>query len=150
MNTEYEILPNMKEICSGLLDDYKEFKYEDQKELLRMVEFQGDILKNYGTKIKNQPRTDIIELMGNSNLKLIGFMCNRLSYEVDKIIEIVEKKAKETGEEKIPTKKILLNLIKDYISILWSEFIELNVDSLACCFDCDLIEEDIAAYKERM
>lgn len=217
MNTQFDILPKMQTICSGLLDDYKEFKYEDQRELLekinanvleklnelyeipenseipkiqenrqieqdefdekqekeiqeesekraeesmniifteftkllRMIEFQGDILKNYGTKIKNEPRTAIIELMGGSNLKLIGFLCNRLSFEVDKIIEIVEKKAKEDGE-KVPEKKLLLGLIKDFISILWSEFIELNVDNLAGCLECDLIAGDISAYKEKM
>lgn len=219
MNTEYEMLPNMKEISTSLLDEYKEFKFEDQKELLdkinadvlekinerykipenseipkiqkerqirqddidevreiqeleeenegsaeeglvtdfseftkllRMIEFQGDILKNYGTKIKNQPRTDIIELMGNSNLKLIGFMCNRLSDTVDKIIEIVEKKAKEAEDEKYPTKELFLRLIKDYISILWSEFVELSVSNLAYCFDSNLIEDDIDAYREKM
>lgn len=218
MNTEFDILPRLESICSGLLGDYKEFKYEDQRvlleklnenvleklnklyeipenceiperqenkqieqdeldekeedktlgdaegrveegleiifseftKLLRIIEFQGDILKNYGTKIKNNPRTRVIELMGSSNLKLIGFLCNRLSEEVDKIIGIVEKKAKEGDTEKIPEKEILLNLIRDFISILWAEFIELNVDNLAECLECDLIAEDIAAYKEKM
>lgn len=218
MNTQFDILPKMQTICSGLLDDYKEFKYEDQRnllekinanvleklnelyeipenseipkiqehrqieqdeldekqeeeiqeesekraeesmniifseftKLLRMIEFQGDILKNYGTKIKNEPRTAIIELMGGSNLKLIGFLCNRISFEVDKIIEIVEKKAKEGDAEKVPEKEILLGLIKDFISILWSEFIGLNVDNLAGCLECDLIADDVSAYKEKM
>lgn len=218
MNTQHEILPAMQDICSRLLDDYKNFMYEDQRELLekvnsnvleklnelymipensdipkiqenrqieqdefdeqqeqgvieenekrvregleiifadftkllRMIEFQGDILKNYGTKIKNEPRMEIIELMGGSNLKLIGFLCDRLSLEVDKIIEIVEKKAKEDGENKIPEKEKLLELIKDFISILWSEFIELNVDNLSGCLECDLIENDITAYKEKV
>lgn len=215
MNPQHEILPKLQSISAELLSEYKEFKYEDQKEflkkinsdvleklneiysipenseipqiqentkirqddieeekekeevqkradeyldiifsdfikLLRMIEFQGDILKNYATKIKNQPRTDMIELMGSSNLKLIGFLCNRVSTETDKIIEIVEKKVKEGKEEKIPEKDALLSLIKDYVSILWSEFIEINVDNLAYCWECDLLENDIIAYKERM
>ncbi|MBD5492513.1 MAG: metallophosphoesterase [Lachnospiraceae bacterium] len=215
MNPQHEILPKLQSISAELLSEYKEFKYEDQKEflkkinsdvleklneiysipenseipqiqenkkirqddieeekekeevqkradeyldvifndfikLLRMIEFQGDILKNYATKIKNQPRTDMIELMGSSNLKLIGFLCNRVSTETDKIIEIVEKKVKEGKEAKIPEKDALLSLIKDYVSILWSEFIEINVDNLAYCWECDLLENDIIAYKERM
>ncbi len=215
MNPQHEILPKLQSISAELLPEYKEFKYEDQKEflkkinsdvleklneiysipenseipqiqenkkirqddieeekekeevqkradeyldvifnefikLLRMIEFQGDILKNYATKIKNQPRTDMIELMGSSNLKLIGFLCNRVSAETDKIIEIVEKKVKEGKEEKIPEKDALLSLIKDYVSILWSEFIEIIVDNLAYCWECDLLENDIIAYKERM
>lgn len=218
MNTQFDILPKMQTICEGLLDEYKEFRYEDQRELLekinanvleklnelyeipensripeiqehrqieqdefeekqekeiqeesekraeesiniifseftkllRMIEFQGDLLKNYGTKIKNEPRTAIIELMGGSNLKLIGFLCNRLSFEVDKIVEIVEKKAKEDDAEKVPEKEALLGLIKDFISILWAEFIELNVGNLASCLESDLIADDISAYKEKM
>lgn len=218
MNTQYDILPKLQTICSGLLNDYKDFRYENQRtlldkinadvlekinelykipenseipgvqeqrqieqdemdekqeeetlkegekraeesiniifseftRLLRLIEFQGDILKNYGTKIKNEPRVAIIELMGGSNLKLIGFMCNRISYEVDKIIEIVEKKTKENDGVKIPEKELLQGAIKDFISILWSEFIEINVNSLASCFECDMIVDDISAYKEKM
>ena len=216
VNPEHDILPKLQSISSELLSEYKEFKYEDQKDflkkinsdvlekldkiysipenseipqiqenkkirqddideekadkeetekkakedldiiftdfvkLLRLIEFQGDVLKNYTTKIKNQPRKNIIELMGNSNLKLIGFLCKRLSDQVDKIIEIVEKKTKEGKEDKIPEKDILLSLIKDFISILWSGFIEINVDNLAYCWDCDLLEDDIVAYKEKV
>lgn len=215
MNAEHEILPKVKSICAGLLQDYEEFKYEDQRELLskinsdileklneiykipenseipeiqenkqiqqdeieeqieiekgeervknnvdiifsdftkllRLIEFQGDILKNYATKISNEPRKEIIGLMGKSNLKLIGFLCNRLSYETDKIIEIVDKKAKENNSEKATEKGILLSLIKDYLNILWSHFIELNVNNLSNCWECDLIQEDIIEYKEKM
>lgn len=124
--------------------------YNDLKKLLRLIEFQGDILKNYATKIKNQPRTDIIELMGNSNLKLIGFLCKGLSIQVDKIIEIVEKKTKDGEKDKTPQKDVLLSLIKDFIGILWSDFIKLNVANLAYCWECDLIENDIIAYREKM
>lgn len=131
-------------------DENLDVIYTDFIKLFRLIEFQGDILKNYATKIRNQPRTDIIELMGNSNLKLIGFLCKRLSEEVDKIIEIVEKKTKEGRGDKVPEKDVLLSLIKDFISILWSGFVELNVNNLAYCWECDLIEDDIIAYKEKM
>lgn len=218
VNTQHEILPKLKSISDELLSEYKDFKYEDQKDflkkinsdvlqkldeiysipdnseipqiqesikirqddedeeemrnieeetkkrfddsvniiftdfekLLRLIEYQGDILKNYASKIKNQPRTDIIELMGNSNLKLIGFLCERISGDVDRIIEIVEKKNKEGKDKEVLEKDFLLKLIKDFINILWSTFIELNVDNLAYCWECDIIENDINAYKEKM
>lgn len=224
MNTQYEILPKIKEICSKLLSKYKDFKYEDQHELLekinsnileklnkiyripdnkeipkkqeemnikmddleeiqernkeddeesmeereeqereaqekenldftrllRLIDFQGDILKNFGTKIPNKPRKEIIELMGNSNLKLIGFLCETTSEEIDNIIDIVEKKAKELNEEKAPAKKILLEMIKNFISILWAEFIELNVGNLAYGWESDNLEDDILEYKDKL
>ncbi len=163
-NSEIPQIQENKKIRQDDIDEEKADKEETEKKakedldiiftdfvkLLRLIEFQGDILKNYATKIKNQPRKNIIELMGNSNLKLIGFLCKRLSDQVDKIIEIVEKKTKEGKEDKIPEKDVLLNLIKDFISILWSDFIELNVDNLAYCWDCDLLEDDIIAYKEKV
>lgn len=216
VNAEHEILPKLKSICDELLPEYKDFKYEDQKEFLkkinsdilekldkiyhipenseipqiqesekirrddadeeknerkeaqkragdtlntistdfmklqRSIEFQGDILKNYATKIKKQPRKDVIELMGKSNLKLIGFLCKSLSADIDKIIEIVEKKTKEGKEDKIPEKDILISLIRDFIGILWAGFIELNIDYLAYCWECDSIEDDIIAYREKV
>lgn len=163
-NSEIPQIQENKKIRQDDIDEEKVDKEETEKKakedldiiftdfvkLLRLIEFQGDILKNYATKIKNQPRKNIIELMGNSNLKLIGFLCKRLSDQVDKIIEIVEKKTKEGKEDKIPEKDVLLSLIKDFISILWSSFIEVNVDNLAYCWDCDLLEDDIVAYKEKV
>ncbi|MCI9127929.1 MAG: hypothetical protein HFG28_12250 [Eubacterium sp.] len=163
-NSEIPQIQENKKIRQDDIDEEKADKEETEKKakedldiiftdfvkLLRLIEFQGDILKNYATKIKNQPRKNIIELMGNSNLKLIGFLCKRLSDQVDKIIEIVEKKSKEGKEDKIPEKDVLLSLIKDFISILWSGFIELNVDNLAYCWECDLLEDDIIAYKEKV
>lgn len=124
--------------------------FADFTKLLRTIEFQGDILKNYGTKIKNTPRTEIIELMGTSNLKLIGFMCNNLSSDIDRIIEIVEKRIKEDNTDMIPAKELLLDTIKAYVMVVWSEFVEINVDSLAYCLDCDLLEDDVIAYREKM
>lgn len=220
MSTEYEILPKLKKVCGELLADYKDFKYEDQRnllekintdvlkrlneiyrrqiplnneipeiqknmqierddkedindeeqddefkriieeeinpiycdflKLLRLIEFQGDILKNYATKIRNTPRKDIIELMGNSNLKLIGLSCSSLSDDIDKIISIVDKIVKENSQQKIPEKEILLSFIKEFISILWSDFIELNVNNLASCWECDSIQDDVIEYKEKM
>lgn len=221
LNPEHEILPKINDLCKGLLNNYANFKYEDQKELLekvncnvlkkinkiyniptnseipklqkeklianddldeqkenkkntetkentetekskdeikaffndftkllRLIEFQGDMLKNYATKIKNKPRMETIELMAESNLKLIGFLYNWISSETDKIIKIVEKKALENNEDKIPGRDKLLALIKEFISMLWSEIIEVNVNNLSSCWECDLIEDDIINFRE--
>ena len=215
MNAQHDILPKIQSIADELLDDYKDFKFEDQRELLdkintdvlekldemykipdnknipeiqqskqiaqdeyeekrleeqnqketeegleviftdfsklfRLIEFQGDVLKNYATKIQNKPRMEIIELMGSSNLKLLGFLCNMVSSEIDRIIELVEKKAKESDNEDSIAKDMLLALIKDFLSVIWAQFIELNVDFLSMCWECDLLVDDIAAYKEKM
>lgn len=232
VNTEYEVLPKIKDIESRLLPDFENFRYEDQQKLLekindniiekvdaiykipdnsqipkiqeqksiqqdeydeivseieqsnedsldanteqieksdpdteteslniisadfskliRLIEFQGDILKNYASKIKNTPRKQIIENMGASNLKLMGFLCDWMSGESDKIIEIVERKAKEVNKDKSPEKELLIYLIKDFIGFMWSDFVELNVNNLAYCWDCDALEKDISEYKEKM
>ena len=218
MNAEHDILPKLESLCSQLLTQYEDFKYEDQKKLLdkinanvivklnklyaynipmnqeipelqkrkqiqqdddddeairevevcnditeekfenvfgdfskllRLIEFQGDILKNYATKIKNKPRKDIIALMGNSNLKLIGFFCVYILDNIDKIINLVEREVRE-NHEKAPQKEILINFIKEYLSILWAEFIELNVNSLSSCWECEAIQVDIDEYKDKM
>lgn len=122
----------------------------DFSKLLRLIEFQGDILKNYASKIKNTPRKQIIENMGASNLKLMGFLCDWMSMEIDKIIKIVERKAKEENKDKSPEKEFLIYLIKDFIGFMWSDFVELNVNNLAYCWDCDALENDISEYKEKM
>lgn len=144
-NSEDEDLENEQESKAEL-----EAVFSDFKKLLRTIEFQGDILKNYGTKIKNSPRTEIIELMGGSNLKLIGFMCNHLSNDIDRIIKLVEKKMKEDNAEIIPAKELLLDAIRSYITVVWSEFVEINVGNLAYCFECDLLEDDVIAYREKV
>ena len=220
MNTEYSILPAIKEQSDKLLMGFKDFKYEDQKtllskvnanvldkvnmiyqipdndvipelqkkrriqqddldqielegkkelqeteerarknfdvifndfaKLLRLIQFSGDVLKNYSTKIKNDPRHQMIEIMGGSNLKLIGFLCDMVSFETDKIIELVETRAKNEAEDGRLNKQALIQLISDYIGILWTQFIEINVDNLAICLDCDLLKDDVLQYKTKM
>lgn len=220
MNTEYSILPAIKGQSEQLLKEFKDFKYEDQKELLskvnanvmdkvnliyqipenevipeiqkkrrihqddldqiefegkealketeerakrnfdvifknfakllRLIQFSGDVLKNYSTKIKNDPRHEMIEIMGASNLKLIGFLCDMVSIETDKIIELVETRAKMEAEDGQLNKQALIQLISDYIGILWTQFIEINVDNLAICLDCDLLKDDVLQYKTKM
>lgn len=124
--------------------------FNDFTKLLRLIQFSGDVLKNYSTKIKNKPRNQMIEIMGSSNLRLIGFLCDMASVETDKIIELVDKKAKSESEDGKINKQSLIQLISDYIGILWTQFIEINVDNLAICLDCDLLKDDVLNYKLKM
>ena len=214
LNTEYAILPKLTSISEALLETFKDFKYEDQYDLLakldnnieerlntiyvipdnedipdlqnkkqienddfdekyeveikknreesieivntefvkllRLIEFQGDVLKNYSTKIKNGPRREMIRLMGKSNLKLVGFLCNQVSLEVDRIIKLINEKSKEADKEHSPEKEQILMAIKEFTRSIWSSFIEVNVDNLAICWECDSINEDIEMYREEM
>lgn len=174
INDIYEIpdnsqIPEIQEKLRESQDEYEETELTDKKvidesaqkvrkdletifndfaRLLRLIQFEGDILKNYATKIKNQPRYEMIELMGNSNLKLIGFFGNMLSIELDKIIKIVERKAQSESEQSKINKMTLVQLIRDYTSVIWSEFIEMNVSNLAMCWDTSMIRQDIYTLKE--
>lgn len=44
---------------------------------IRIIEFLGDILKNYSSSIKRKPRIEIINLMYDSSMKLMGRMYQR-------------------------------------------------------------------------
>lgn len=128
--------------------EYFDTIFNDFTKLLRLIQFEGDVLKNYATKIRNKPRYEIIELMGNSNLKLIGFFGNMISAELDKIIEVVERKLQTESEQNQINKMTLVKLIHEYMSVIWSQFIEINVSNLAICWDTDMIKQDIYTYKE--
>ncbi len=122
--------------------------FNDFTKLLRLIQFEGEILKNYAAKIKNQPRRDMIKLMGYSNLKLLGFFGNMISTELDKIIEVVERKAKSETDDKKINKQALLQLIRDYMGLIWSQFVEINVNNLAICWDTDMVRDDVRSFKE--
>ena len=123
--------------------------FNDFTKLLRLIQFEGEILKNYAAKIKNRPRRDMIQMMGYSNLKLLGFFGNMISTELDKIIKVVERKAKAEIEDKKINKQALLQLIKDYMGFIWSQFVEINVNNLAICWDTDMVKDDVYSFKEQ-
>lgn len=175
VNEKYEIpensqIPEIQEKVREHRDDLDEMEVADQKDideaemraeenfeiifndftkLLRLIQFEGDVLKNYATKIKNKPRYELIELMGNSNLKLIGFFGNMISTELDKIIGVVERKAQNDSEQSKINKKTLVQLIRDYMGVIWAQFVEVNVSNLAMCWDTDMIRQDVYTYKEK-
>lgn len=46
---------------------------------IRIIEFLGDILKNYSSSIKRKPRIEIINLMYDSSMKLMGALYESLN-----------------------------------------------------------------------
>ena len=72
-----------------------------------------------------------------------------VSKEIDRVISVVEKRTNSNNEKKVEM-QLLLNSVKDYLSIMWADFIEINVDFLADCWNCDLLYNDITLYKENM
>ena len=50
---------------------------------IRIIEFLGDILKNYSSSIKRKPRIEIIKLMYNSSMKLMGALYESLNGMID-------------------------------------------------------------------
>ena len=145
-----QVLSSKKEISEVEQREKETFDiiFNDFLKLLRLIQFGGEVLKNYATKIKNKPRAEMIELMGNSTMKLMGFYGKMISTELDKFIEVVEKKAQQENTEKKVDKTKLVQLIKDYMSVTWSQFVEINVANLAFCWDTNKINKDVYDIKE--
>ena len=126
-----------------------ELIFNDFTKLLRLIQFEGEVLKNYAPRIKNQPRAEMIELMANSTMKLIGFFGKMISTELNNIIKVVEQKVRlnyEVSNNKLD-KSVLVQLIKDYMYVIWSQFVEVIIANLVICWDTDMITQDIYNIK---
>lgn len=145
-----ELTPDETEETKKRAEENFEAIFNNFTKLLRLIQYEGDIIKNYSTKIRKAPRHEMISLMGKSNLKLIGFLCEMFSTEIDKIIELVEKKVKSESEKQEITKRAFIDLIQEYVGVIWSQFIEINVANLAYCLDCELIKNDLLWYKSEL
>ena len=99
---------------------------------IRIIEFLGDILKNYSSSIKRKPRIEIIKLMYNSSMKLMGALYESLNGMIDSIIEIVDEQAKEDKEE-IAAKSQFKMKINEFLSKFWGAFVGITVCNLVCC-----------------
>lgn len=216
MNVQYEILPQIEEVCHSLLVEYKDFNYAKQRELLekleyninkkvdrifnipknadipklqitkalkqdeleselenatekdanqysdeelekisieytktiRTIEFLGDILKNYSSSIKRIPRMEIIELMYEASMKLMGALYYSLEGMVDSIIEIVDEKAKEDDEE-IAARSQFKQKIQEFLSQFWAAFVSVNVSNLGYSLQSDRIVDEVLDVKSK-
>lgn len=123
---------------------------EDVVKLSRIVDFMGDMLKNYAGEMENQPREETIDLMFRAVLKIIGSFCELFIYVVDKLINMVEEKIKDGTEEDIHVKSDFIEVIKYLFSRIWFQFISVNISCLANSLGSDVIKENINTYSDVM
>lgn len=110
--------------------------------IIRIIEFLGDILKNYSSSIKRKPRIEMKNLMYDSSLKLMGALYNSLNGMIDTIVEIVDEKAKEDKEE-IVAKSQYKTKINEFLSNFWGAFIGVTVSNLGYSLQSDWILDEI-------
>lgn len=113
---------------------------------IRIIEFLGDILKNYSSSIKRKPRIEIIKLMYNSSMKLMGALYESLNGMIDSIIEIVDEQAKEDKEE-IAAKSQFKMKINEFLSKFWGAFVGITVCNLGYSLQTDRIVDEIMDVK---
>lgn len=118
----------------------------DVIKLSRLVDFMGNILKNYSGGMENQQREETINLMFKSVTKVIGSFCNYSMYTVDKLIDMLEDKIKDGDEETIAAKSDFVEAIKFLLAEIWLQFISANISGLACSLECDDIKENLESY----
>ncbi len=126
-------------------EDVRELN-RDVIKISRLIDFMGNILKNYSGGMDNHPRESMIDLMFKSAIKIIGSFCSISMYIVDKLIEMLEKKIKEGDEEEIEVKSDFIEVTKFLFAEIWCQFISKNISALACSFDCEDIKGNLDAY----
>lgn len=222
MSIEHDVIPIVKELEEGLLEEYKDFKYEDIKKLIkkwgsdiekriekkftvpeneniptlqkqrmqkeeeaesesleeekkdsdvsedgeskvpteeevrktnenvkkigRLVDFMGNVLKNYSGGMEDVPREEMIDLMFKSVTKIIGSFCSYPMFAVEKIIELLEEKIEEGDEEAIEIKKDFVDFIKYTFAEIWTQFVSANIRALSGSLECDCIKENMNNY----
>jgi len=151
------IYDNIEEVDENESDDFNtndntnnklDKIFQDVKELTRVMEFSGDILKNYSSSIKKQPRIEIINLIYKSSLKLIGAFYYVINETLDTIIRIVDKRAKENKEEVI-LKNEFKQKINDFLSQFWSKFIYFQLVYLGFNLQSDRISNEILDIRKK-
>lgn len=123
---------------------------EDVVKLGRIVDFMGDMLKNYAGEMENQPREETIDLMFKAVLKIVGSFCEMFVYLVNKLINMVDEKIKDGTEEEIHAKSDFIEVIKYLFSQIWFQFISVNISALANSLGSDVIKENINTYSNVM
>ncbi len=214
MNVEFEILPILENISNGLLNDFKTFKYEEQRSMLekididiaakvdekyiiptneeindrrknelinednieieeelassredqieeeteknkvnpefikalRLIELSGEILKNYSTAIKSGPITKIIDLMYQSHLKTLGYLCQEVGKMTNEIISFVEDEIKNDSDESKRTKNNMIQAINVFISKFWCMLLGSANTYMAYSLENERLNEDIGIY----
>lgn len=133
---------------SNVNDNDEEFDQMTQEftKSVRIIEFLGDILKNYSSSIKRKPRIEIIELMYTFSMRLMGALYNSLNGMIDTIIDIVDEKAKEDNEE-IAARSQLKQKINEFLGEFWTAFVGVNISNLGFSLQTDRINKEILDVK---
>ena len=147
---QYELEEELNDIDSQPEKDNEMLKDETELDkitleftkTIRIIEFLGDILKNYSSSIKRKPRIEIINLMYDSSIKLIGALYHSMNGMLDTIIEIVDEKAKEDKKE-IVVKSEFKRKINEFLSQFWKAFIGITVSNLGYSLQSDRIKDEI-------
>lgn len=123
-------------------DEELEKMSQEFTKTIRTIEFLGDILKNYSSSIKKKPRLEIINLMYESSMKLMGALYNSLNGMIDVIVKIVDEKAKEDKEEIAARSQFKLK-INEFLGEFWSTFVSATIRNLGYSLQCDRIKDEI-------
>jgi predicted phosphodiesterase len=140
LNEEFE-----ENNSSGVHEEMKQTNQEVLK-VGRLVDYVGNILKNYSGGMENPQREFIIDVMFKSVTKVLGSFCNYSTYTVDKLIDMLEEKIKDGDEETIQAKSDFIQAVKMLISEIWLQFVSANVTALSFGLESEDIKENINDY----
>lgn len=145
------------ELTDESLKDINDEKDEDMDRMsqelikaLRIIEFLGDILKNYSSSIKREPRLSIIQVMYELNLKILGLLCDSLGTIIDQVIEIIDEKVKEDNVEILQAKSEFKMEISKYMSRIWMSIVEINASNLSYSLQCDRIDKEVSDFQREI
>ncbi len=161
---------NIPELRKKRLQEYDEYEYEETEEnedkykpssdelqkinvevikLSRLVDFLGNVIKNYSGELDNSCREEVIDIMFKAVLKIIGAFCKFSVLAVNKIIDMVLEKIKEGDEKDIDAQNEFAHFIKKLFAEIWFRYVCLNIMGLACALECDMIKANIDAYSDK-
>lgn len=129
-------------------DFHEEIKQTNQEVLKigRLIDYMGNILKNYSGGMENSQREFIIDVMFKSVTKVLGAFSNYSTYTVDKLIEMLGEKIKDSDEKTIQVKSALIQTVKILISEIWLQFVSANITILSFGLESEDIKENINNY----
>lgn len=132
-----------KEESASKTDEEVRRQNWDVTKLMRLVDFTGNMLKNYCGEMSNDFRAEAIGFIFNSANRIIGSFCSFSMYVVEKIIDMIETKIEEGDEKIVNAKTGLSQIIKYLFSEILQEFIGENIAWIASDLDCDIIKPNI-------
>lgn len=112
----------------------------------RLVDYMGNVLKNYAGGMEDAAREEMIDLMLRSARKSIGAFFSFSMYIGVKLIELFDEKLKEEGDESTRIKTEITNYVKSMFAEMWSQFVSSIITGLAASLECDVIKENIGNY----